>query len=79
MSRRTDSAPSPLLVDVRDAAAMVGCARRTWLSWSASGRTPASVKLGALRRWSVEDLRAWVALGCPPRAEFEARKKGGAQ
>jgi predicted DNA-binding transcriptional regulator AlpA len=68
------AAVEALLVDAKDAAALCGISPASWYRLKASGQTPASVKLGGSVRYRVEDLKRWVALGCPPRKEFEARR-----
>jgi predicted DNA-binding transcriptional regulator AlpA len=71
-----------LLVDSEQAATICAIGRSTWFRLRSAGKTPAPVKLGGRVLYRVEDLCQWVALGCPPRKEFEARKaaaQGGAR
>lgn len=65
----------PLLLRDHEVAHLLGIGVRTWHSWNASGRTPMSLKVGRSRRWRAEELRQWVAAGCPPRREWMQRKK----
>jgi predicted DNA-binding transcriptional regulator AlpA len=65
------------MVDAKDAAAMCGISSATWYRHKAAGKTPAPVKLGGRVLYRVEDLTLWVALGCPDRKTFEARKAAG--
>lgn len=68
----------PLLVDAVAAAEAHDVCERTWRSLDAQGLVPEPVRLGRRRLWSVEDLRAWVRLGCPNRERFEqCRGTGG--
>jgi predicted DNA-binding transcriptional regulator AlpA len=30
------------------------------------GKAPPGIKLGALRRWDLDELDEWIANGCPP-------------
>jgi hypothetical protein len=72
------SAPvEPLLVDTEQAAAACGVGRATWFRLKSASKTPAPVKLAGRVLYRVDDLKLWVALGCPPRKEFEARKAAG--
>jgi predicted DNA-binding transcriptional regulator AlpA len=71
------AAVEPLLVNTRQAAALCGIGRATWFRLKAMGKTPAPVMLAGRVLYRVEDLRLWVALGCPSRREFEARKAAG--
>ena len=68
------AAVEPLLVDADRAAPMCGISPASWYRLKAAGKTPAPVKLGGRVLYRVEDLRLWVALGCPERKEFEIRK-----
>jgi excisionase family DNA binding protein len=58
-------APTPQLLDVEAVAAMLGCSPRHVYRLSDAGRMPASVKLGALVRWSASAIREWIDQGCP--------------
>jgi predicted DNA-binding transcriptional regulator AlpA len=64
----------PLAVDADDAAAMLSMSRSAfYAAWSA-GLVPNGGKIGRQRRWSVVELRAWLAAGMPPRSEWRARQ-----
>jgi len=62
-----DDAGLPLLLTAREAAAVCGRALRTWRSWDASGRIPGPIRIGRSTFWRLDELRAWVDAGCPPR------------
>ncbi|HEY1599473.1 MAG TPA: helix-turn-helix domain-containing protein [Pirellulales bacterium] len=51
--------------------------RHLW-ALNSSGRLPKPIRLGRAVRWSVEELRAWLAAGSPERSRWEAIRKGGA-
>jgi hypothetical protein len=61
-------------VDTDQAAAICGVSPASWFRLKAAGKTPAPVKLGGRVLHRVEDLKLWVALGCPDRKTFEAQK-----
>ena len=63
-----------LLVTAKRAAAMCGKSLRTWRSWDAAGWIPRPVRIGRSTLWRVDELREWVAVGCPRRQEWEARQ-----
>lgn len=63
-----------LLVSARQAAGMCGKSLRTWRTWDAAGRIPRPVRIGRSTLWGLEELREWVAAGCPPRDQWETRR-----
>jgi predicted DNA-binding transcriptional regulator AlpA len=63
---------SPLLLTARQAAELCGKSLRTWRSWDAAGWIPRPVRIGRSTLWRLDELREWVAAGCPRRAEWEA-------
>ena len=67
MTTNPITAPPPvLLVDAREAAKMLAISRTTWYGQLSAGRAPAGCRIGRCRRWSVKELSAWSAAGCPP-------------
>lgn len=54
----------PLLIDAKAASSALAISERKLGSLTACNAIP-SMKLGALRRYSPDELRAWVAAGCP--------------
>lgn len=68
-------APTPLLLDAAEAAQLVGIGRSTFYRLDETGGVPRCVRLGRMRRWRSDELHAWIAAGCPPRARWEALKK----
>lgn len=52
---------APLLVDRKEAAAMLGVSLRSFLRLVERGVAPAPVRLGRLTRWRVADLEAFAA------------------
>lgn len=66
--------PDTLLVTAKQAASMCGKSLRTWRTWDAAGWIPRPVRIGRSTLWRADELREWVAAGCPRRAEWEARQ-----
>lgn len=65
------------LITAVEAAAIIGVSRWTFDSWVAAGLAPvAQIRIGKTIRWSRSELAEWLAAGAPPRAEWEARRKG---
>lgn len=72
--RKTTKKKRPIprhLVRREEAAKRCSVGLATWDRLTAAGRNPAPVKLGGLVCWSVAELKAWAARGCPPRDEWE--------
>jgi predicted DNA-binding transcriptional regulator AlpA len=69
--------PEPLLVPAPQAATVCGVSVASWHRLRAAGKTPAPIRLGGSVRWRLAELRDWVAAGCPPRREWEARQRAG--
>lgn len=68
-----NGSPTPLMVSAKQAASICGKSLRTWRSWDSAGKIPRPVRIGRSTLWRLDELRAWVAAGCPQRAEWEAR------
>jgi predicted DNA-binding transcriptional regulator AlpA len=68
------SEDTALLVTAKQAASMCGKSLRTWRTWDAAGLIPRPVRIGRSTLWRVDELREWVAAGCPCRQEWEARQ-----
>lgn len=64
-----------LLLTAREAATLCSKSLRTWRSWDAAGAIPKPVHIGRSALWRVDELREWVAAGCPRRQEWESRQR----
>lgn len=67
----------PIAVDAAAAAQRLDLSRSAFLSGVAGGLIPEGVRIGGCRRWSVADLDAWLAAGCPSAARWKMMKAGG--
>jgi predicted DNA-binding transcriptional regulator AlpA len=67
-------APDALLVDAAGLAQLLAVSLRTVRTWDAGEKLPAPVRIGGAVRWSMGELRAWIAAGCPDRATWTARR-----
>ena len=63
------------LGDVLAVAAKLDCSPRHVRRLADAGRLPQPRKLGALVRWDLDELDAWIAGGCRPVRNLSA--KGG--
>ena len=66
--------PDKLLVTAKQAAETCSKSLRTWRTWDAAGFIPQPVRIGRSTLWRYNELRDWVAAGCPRRQEWEARQ-----
>jgi predicted DNA-binding transcriptional regulator AlpA len=62
---------SPLLLTAREAATLCGKSLRTWRSWDAAGVIPRPVRIRRCTLWRADELRRWIAAGCPNRQQWE--------
>ncbi len=53
------------LLDVQAVADLLCCSTRHVYRLADAGRMPRPVRLGALVRWSRDQILAWIADGCP--------------
>ena len=67
----------PLLWDARELARLFAVSVPTIWRMRAAGKLPPCIRLSAsCVRWRVDDVREWVALGCPDHAAFIALSRG---
>jgi excisionase family DNA binding protein len=67
-----------LAVTARDAARLLGISRAQIYRLHSSGRLPLPQYFGTRApRWSVAELRAWLAAGCPDRQTWQALRGAG--
>ncbi len=67
--------PPPALLDVRAVSALLNCSPRHVYRLSDSGRMPRPVKLGALVRWRVAEINAFIAGDWKP-VRIHATRRG---
>jgi excisionase family DNA binding protein len=64
---QTASAPTPiepLMIDVRQVAALLGCSTRHVYRLADLKEMPQPARLGALVRWHKQAIREWIDGGC---------------
>ena len=71
------TSPGPLLLDACAVAEMLGIGRTHLFELNKTGRLPIPIKLGRAVRWRVDELREWVAAGCPSRQQWVERRRTG--
>ncbi len=65
-----------LLLDTKQVAELLGISERTLWAWSRSGIAPRPIKIGRMVRFSADEIREWVANGCPRERQREHPRKG---
>ncbi len=70
------AANSPLLLDFKTAARMIGIGVSTFYAMDRSGELgPQGVRLRRRRLWRRDELAEWVRAGCPRREKWVAMSK----
>ena len=70
------AANSPLLLDFKTAAGLIGVGVSTFYAMDRSGELgPQGVRLRRRRLWPRDELAAWVRAGCPRREKWVAMSK----
>ena len=57
--------PPPGLLSAESLASLLQVSVRTVWRLRSSGRLPRPVRIGGSIRWRAEDVRQWIAQGCP--------------
>ena len=67
----------PLLIPAEELARLLQVSTRTLWRLRSAGELPQPVRFGGTVRWRLDEVRKWIAEGCPlPRArENDKRKK----
>jgi predicted DNA-binding transcriptional regulator AlpA len=74
LADRPEAGTRTLLVSLAELAQLLGVSKATAERMKSSARLPRHIELsGQLHRWRRDEIERWVASGCPPRKEWEAR------
>jgi prophage regulatory protein len=74
-SNHRSQRPMPLLLTAAEAAALCARSVRTWHTWNAAGFIPKPIRIGRSTLWRADELRAWVAAGCPCREKWDIQRE----
>ena len=80
MPESTTTTPSAdvLAVDAAGAARLLGISESHLFAMRRAGKFgPVPVRMGRCCRFSIAELRSWVAAGCPSRSRWQAMNGGG--
>lgn len=62
-----------LLLTAAEAAVLCRTSVRTWRTWDSAGKVPRPIRIGRAKLWRPDELREWVAEGCPERSVWNHR------
>ena len=65
MSMESSSGSEPLLVPAAEVARLLDVSTRTLWRQLSAGQIPKPVRFGGTVRWRIDELRKWIADGCP--------------
>lgn len=76
MNTRQTNQTSQKLLTAQAVGAKLSLSKRAVFRMRSAGLicSPVKVGVGAIR-WRQSDIEQWIALGCPSKSEFEARKE----
>lgn len=63
------AANDPLLISADQFASMIQLSTRTLWRLLSAGKLPEPVRIGGSVRWRIDDVKLWIASGCPARGE----------
>lgn len=61
-----DFVSDPLLIPAAEVARLLQVSTRTLWRQLSAGRVPRPVRFGGTVRWRIDEVRKWIAEGCPP-------------
>jgi excisionase family DNA binding protein len=62
----TDKSTEPALITAQEVSRMLKISTRTLWRLLSAHKVPEPIRLGGLVRWRHDDLKNWIAAGCPP-------------
>ena len=68
---KKDGLEESFLLTAAQAWKMCNLSKSAWYKARASNRIPAPVKIGGALRWRRDELKRWIAAGCPTRTAWE--------
>ncbi len=66
MSVIVEASAEPLLVTAAEVAHLLNVSTRTLWRQLSAGQVPQPVRFGGTVRWRIDELKKWIAEGCPP-------------
>jgi predicted DNA-binding transcriptional regulator AlpA len=58
----------PLLVTAKVVARLLNVSTRSLWRMKSAGNIPSPVRVGSAVRWRIDEIKAWIAAGCPKQA-----------
>jgi excisionase family DNA binding protein len=76
MSNTTTACPAPVLITVKETAALLGITSRHFNALRSEGKIgPQCVRLGACIRFRRDEISAWIAAGAPDVQTWKTRRE----
>jgi prophage regulatory protein len=66
MTPDTTTSAEPLLIPVEHVGAILNVSTRTVWRLLSTKRLPEPIRIGGSVRWRLDQVRQWIAAGCPP-------------
>ena len=66
MAGISETAAEPLLATAGEVACLLNISTRTLWRLRSAGQLPEPIRFGGTVRWRLEEIRKWIAEGCPP-------------
>lgn len=63
--RRDDADDEPLLVKAAQIAELMQISPRSLWRLRSGGKIPEPLRIGGAVRWRLDDIKIWIAAGCP--------------
>jgi prophage regulatory protein len=73
--RRDDADGEPLLVTASQIAMLMQISTRTLWRLLSGGKIPEPLRIGGAVRWRLDDVKNWIAAGCPSPLGNKAPKR----
>ncbi len=74
MSQDSMTHEASLLLSATNLADLLQVSKRTLWRLRSAGKLPRPVQLGGSVRWNADEIRQWIAAGCPNLQQWEATR-----
>jgi prophage regulatory protein len=64
-----------LLIDATEVAKLLKVSARHVYRMEDTGAIPKAIRIGAAMRWSFDEIKKWIAAGCPSAAKSKSQRQ----